>query len=345
MDAGSHKNLLQVSSRDPSAQYKRGWGSFKRKRGLTLCYSCRRLRHLAKECPGGRPSCLYCKALDHEVLDCLRMIAKLERMNLNQENRKADLETKIMEKYQKGSEKALLQMRETLNDHRHIRLSEIFKDKECLEARIRDFDIDCVLDEETQVNIITKRTWEAIGRPTMIPSLGGLGLFRGKLVNLCGMLTQIPMTVNGTSTEEDFEIIQFIEDIDPFTMLIGKTWIDRAQARRKEEEEVLQQKKQELKDFMTRKIAQLIEEHENRSKLFNTRNLDVEAARTIGDPHKNEVLTPDKEEVLPLNPRKESQHRKVTKTIEDKNHNGKIHTELKLTGKRARKQSKKRAKL
>jgi hypothetical protein len=159
-------------------------------------------------------------------------------------------------------------MKETLDDHRHVRLSEIFKDKECLEVRIGDFDIDYVLDEETQVNIMTKRTWEAIGRPTMIPSLGGIGLFRGKLVNLCGRLAQIPMIVNGTSTEEDFEIIQFIENHAPFTMLIGKPWIDRDQARRKEEEEVLEQKKQGLKDFMTRRIACLIEEQERRSKML-----------------------------------------------------------------------------
>jgi hypothetical protein len=43
---------------------------------------------------------------------------------------------------------------------------------------------------------MTERTWEAIGRPAMIPSLEGLGLFRGKMLNLCGSLTQIPMTVN-----------------------------------------------------------------------------------------------------------------------------------------------------
>jgi hypothetical protein len=78
---------------------------------------------------------------------------------------------------------------------------------------------------------MTKRTWEAIGRLAMIPSLGGVGLFRGKLVNLCGRLTQIPMNTNGTSTEEDFEIIKFIEDSTPFTMLLGKPWIDRDQAR------------------------------------------------------------------------------------------------------------------
>jgi hypothetical protein len=156
------------------------------------------------------------------------MIAKLERMNLNQENPKGDPE---IAEPQKESEKVLLQMKDTLNDHRHVRLSEIFKEKECIEARIGDFDIDCVLDEETQVNIMTERTWEVIGRPTMIPSLGGIGLFRGKLVKLCGKLTQISMNANGTSIEEDFEIIKFIEDSASFTMLLGKPWIDRDQAR------------------------------------------------------------------------------------------------------------------
>jgi hypothetical protein len=116
----------------------------------------------------------------------------------------------------------------------------MFKEKECIKARIGDFDIDSVLDEETPVNIMPKRTWEAIGRPVVIPSLRGIGLFRGKLVNLCGRLTQIPMNVNGTSTEKYFEIIKFIEDNAPFTMLLGKPWIERDQSRKKEEEEVLE---------------------------------------------------------------------------------------------------------
>jgi hypothetical protein len=41
-------------------------------------------------------------------------------------------------------------------------------------------------------------------------------------------------------------------------MLIGEPWIDREQARQKEEEEVLKQKKQELKYFMTRRTTHLI---------------------------------------------------------------------------------------
>ena len=90
--------------------------------------------------------------MDHEVLDCQKMIAKLEEMNLNKENPKVDIR---MEEPQKESKKVLLQINETLNDHRHVNLSEIFTGKECLEARIGDFDIDYVLDEETQMNIMT----------------------------------------------------------------------------------------------------------------------------------------------------------------------------------------------
>jgi hypothetical protein len=118
-------------------------------------------------------------------------------------------------------------MKETLNDHRNTNLSEIFKEKEYTEARIGDFDIDCVLDEETHVNMMTKRTWETLGKPRMIPSLGGIGLFRGKLITLCERLTQISMSAHGTSTEEDFEVVKFIENNAPFSILLGKPWIEK----------------------------------------------------------------------------------------------------------------------
>jgi hypothetical protein len=65
-------------------------------------------------------------------------------------------------------------VKETLNDYQHIILSKIFKEKECIETRIGDFDIDCLLYEETQVNIMTERTWKLLGEPVMIPSLGAM---------------------------------------------------------------------------------------------------------------------------------------------------------------------------
>jgi hypothetical protein len=87
--------------------------------------------------------------VDHEVLDFPRMIAKLERMNMRQEKPEKIQGTETTTEPQKESETILLQMKETLNDHRNINLSEIFKEKECIEKGIGDFDIDCVLDEET----------------------------------------------------------------------------------------------------------------------------------------------------------------------------------------------------
>ena len=96
---------------------------------------------------------------------------------------------------------------------------------------------------------------------------------------------------------------------------------------------------------MTRRITHLIEEQKNRSKLFNTRDLDVEVARTLEDPQKIEVPIPNKEEGSPSNIRKESQQHEVPMPKEDMNQNGKRPTETKLTGNKARKLSKKRAKI
>jgi hypothetical protein len=94
-------------------------------------------------------------------------------------------------------------------------------------------------------------------------------------------------------------------------MLLGKPWIEKDQGKRKEEE-VLEKNKQELKYFMTRRITHLIKEHENRSKLFRTRNLDVEVERTHEDLRHLSVQesrgpTPDREELFPLNPSKDHQ--------------------------------------
>ena len=128
-------------------------------------------------------------------------------------------------------------MKETLNDHRDINLSEVLTKKEYIETRIGYFDIDYVLDEETQVNIMTERTW---GEACYDPSLGGIGLFRGKIINLCGRLTQTSMSAHGTSTKEEFEIVKFVENNAPFAIFLGKTWIEKDQIQRKREEEDLE---------------------------------------------------------------------------------------------------------
>jgi hypothetical protein len=63
-------------------------------------------------------------------------------------------------------------------------------------------------------------------------------------------------------TGEEFEFIKFVEKNAPFPLFLGKTWIEKYQIRRKAEEATTDKKKQELRDFVARKICQLIEEPE-----------------------------------------------------------------------------------
>jgi hypothetical protein len=73
--------------------------------------------------------------------------------------------------------------------------------------------------------------------------------------------------------------------------------------------------------------------------------LDVEVTRILEDSHKITVPIPYEDEVLPLISTKQSQQHEVTLPRGDKNQNGKRNTEKKLTGKKDRKLSKKRAKI
>jgi hypothetical protein len=51
-----------------------------------------------------------------------------------------------------------------------------------------------------------------------------------------------------------------VESITPFPLLLGMTWIEKDQIRRKSKEEATKKKKQEPRDFIARKIDRLIEE-------------------------------------------------------------------------------------
>ena len=57
---------------------------------------------------------------------------------------------------------------------------------------------------------------------------------------------------------------------------------------------------------MTRRITQLIEEQENKSKLPDTRSPYVKVARAVEDSQKIEVSISDIEELLPLSLKRES---------------------------------------
>jgi hypothetical protein len=104
-----------------------------------------------------------------------------------------------------------------------------------------------------------KSTWEILGKPAMIPSLGRIGWFKGNMIILCGRVTNIPMIAHETSAEEEFKVIKFVDSNAPFPLLLGKTWIEKDQIRRKAEEEATEKKKKQLRDLIARRIDQLLE--------------------------------------------------------------------------------------
>jgi len=73
-------------------------------------------------------------------------------MGIRQENYEESQEMKGMleshkEKRSEELHTMLLQLEEMMDVHKDISLPEILKAKQCLSARIEDFNIDCVLDE------------------------------------------------------------------------------------------------------------------------------------------------------------------------------------------------------
>jgi hypothetical protein len=211
---------------------------------------------------------------------------------------------------------------------------------------------------------MTEDTWEILGNPTMVPSLGSIGLFKGKMITLCGRVTNVPITIHGTSTGEEFEVIKFVGDNAPFPLLLGKTWIEKDQIRRKVEEEATENKKKELRDFIARKIDRLIEQREDKLKQQNKATtqeehkaikLVVKVERMLEglkDLYMKERRIPTQEllrkGILNSYPLRVHQQCEVTTLAEDKNKNGKrildIVRETQITRNKARNLNKKKSK-
>jgi hypothetical protein len=116
--------------------------------------------------------------------------------------------------------------------------------------------------------------------------------------------------------------------------LLGKTWIEKDQIRRKIEEGAIEKKNQELRDFISTKSDRLIEEREVKSKQQKARELFVEVETTqegLKDlsmqEESNSTQEVVRERVLTLNPLEVHHHCEVTTIGETKNKNGKRNPE------------------
>ena len=88
-------------------------------------------------------------------------------------------------------------------------------------AQIRDYDMDYIeLDLGSDVNILSRQTWESMNNPRLDWSPIQLMLVNHSKVLPIGRLTQVPIEVEALSTYANFEVINIVDDTNPYPALL-----------------------------------------------------------------------------------------------------------------------------
>ena len=89
-------------------------------------------------------------------------------------------------------------------------------------AQIGYYDIDhIILDVGSDVNILTRKKWESMGKPRLIWYPVQLRLVNQSKFLPLGRLTQVPIEIEGLRTYVDFEVIGIVEDTNPYPACLG----------------------------------------------------------------------------------------------------------------------------
>ena len=74
------------------------------------------------------------------------------------------------------------------------------------------------------MNVLTKQTWEQMGKPTLEWSPIQLRLANQPKIVPLGRFSSVPVDIDGVSTLVDFEFIEIIDDTNPYPTLLGIEW-------------------------------------------------------------------------------------------------------------------------
>ena len=94
-----------------------------------------------------------------------------------------------------------------------------------LTAQIGEFEMDeVILDLGSEVNFLTKQTWEQMGSPKLAKSPIHLRLANQQRVSPLGRLSQVLVEIYGVHSFADFEVIEIIGYSKPYPALLGIDW-------------------------------------------------------------------------------------------------------------------------
>ena len=81
-----------------------------------------------------------------------------------------------------------------------------------------------VLDFGSQVNILTKDTWEKLGRPQLVKSDYYLKLANQGLIEPLGLCRNVQTTIMGIFVKIDFKVIEPKKGSKSYPALVGRPW-------------------------------------------------------------------------------------------------------------------------
>ena len=90
---------------------------------------------------------------------------------------------------------------------------------------IRSYEMDeVVLDLGSEVNVMTKQTWEIMEKPKLAFSPIQLRLANQQRVITLGHLSSVPVDFDGVRNLVDFEVIEIIDGNTLYLALLGIDW-------------------------------------------------------------------------------------------------------------------------
>jgi hypothetical protein len=81
-----------------------------------------------------------------------------------------------------------------------------------------------ILDLGSDVNVLPKKTWEMMGKPKLVWSPVQLRLMNQHKIVSIGRLTGVPVNIDGVHSVADFEVIEIMDDSQPYPTLMGLEW-------------------------------------------------------------------------------------------------------------------------
>ena len=94
-----------------------------------------------------------------------------------------------------------------------------------MNVQIRDYEVDSViLDLGSDVNILTKKTWQLMGKPTLGCSPVQLCLENQAKVQPFGRVSNLVVDIEGVKKRADFDVIEFVRDGGSYPTLLGIGW-------------------------------------------------------------------------------------------------------------------------